>query len=152
TVSDNRTGTGGGQLSDAEGGGFYLEEGTVSITSSTISGNSADNGLGGGIYMVGGAAVQIEISNNSTISGNTAARGAGLYASNGTFSVVNLTLADNTATEEGGGIYAQLSATFAFENTIVGTNTPDNCYRQPADDGSGQTAIINSSGNNVDSD
>ena len=72
---------------------------TVSVTNSTLSGNSAS--FGGGIY-ASSATVAVT---NSTLSGNSAISGGGIYARSATVSVTNSTLSGNSA-NYGGGIYA----------------------------------------------
>ena len=79
------------------GGGIY-NEGTLTVTNSTFSGNSAT--YGGGIYNQGTLTVT-----NSTFSGNTANTGGGIY-NYGTLTVTNSTFSGNAATY-GGGIYNQ---------------------------------------------
>lgn len=79
TISNNSANTntdGGGGNGGGAGGGFYIEgSGVVTVTGSTISGNSSLNatstfqsGNGGGIYAIG--ALNLD---NSTVSGNFAA-------------------------------------------------------------------------------
>ncbi|MCZ2121263.1 MAG: S-layer homology domain-containing protein, partial [Anaerolineales bacterium] len=79
-----------------EGGGIY-NEGTATISASTLSGNTADY-RGGGIYNYGTATVTA-----STLSGNTATFGGGGISNRASLSVTNSTLAENTATSAGGG-------------------------------------------------
>lgn len=103
TISSN-TATNG------SGGGIYAV-GTVTITGGTISSNHADKtgddcGLGGGIYAEAGSNT-ITIESGSSITGNTAQHGAGLYAASGTVDVkTNSTITSNVASQNGGGIYA----------------------------------------------
>lgn len=87
------------------GGGIYNYGGTVTINSSTISGNSAV--YGGGIFNYAGATLTI---NNSTISNNHVtdvdgfgAMGGGIY-DRATITINNSTITGNTASD-GGGIY-----------------------------------------------
>ena len=103
TISSN-TATNG------SGGGVYAV-GTVTVTGGTISSNHADKtgndcGLGGGIYAEAGSNT-ITIESGSSITGNTAQHGAGLYAASGTVDVkTNSTITSNAASQNGGGIYA----------------------------------------------
>ncbi|MFL5327608.1 MAG: beta strand repeat-containing protein [Gemmataceae bacterium] len=103
-----------------DGGGVSaLGAVTISIISSSLSGNSAGR-YGGGISVSGNAMVTLT---NSTISGNVAERGAGLGCQgNGATVVQNCTIANNTVTLKGGGIYlGGDSAT--IESTIVSGNS-----------------------------
>lgn len=111
-----------------EGGGIYNfgfggTTGTVMVTSSTVSGNSAF--FGGGIRNIGSSAMLVV--SNSTVSGNSADYGAGISneASSGsaTTEIGNTTLAGNSATFFGGAIYnlrgGAADVTTSFANTIL---------------------------------
>jgi hypothetical protein len=79
------------------GGGIDSYGGTVIITNSTISGNSADFAGGGGIYSYGGGVVTLA---DSTISGNMAtggSSGGGISNPDGTVYSKNTIIAQNTA-------------------------------------------------------
>ena len=99
------------------GGGIY-NSGTLTISNSTLSGNSAMFG-GGGIY--NNNAVTIS---NSTISGNLAGNyGGGIYNA-GTLTVSNSTISGNFATgSSGGGIYNQNLSTVAIANSTLSGNS-----------------------------
>jgi len=133
----------------AQGGGIR-NGGTLTITNSTISDNSADES-GGGMYIAGGAATLTGITisgnnagsgssadkhgggmvvvggstltiTNSTISGNSAADdGAGIYVNTATVYLFNVTISDNSAASEAGGI--DNYGTVYFKNTIIAGNT-----------------------------
>jgi fibronectin-binding autotransporter adhesin len=84
---------------------------TITLTNSTLSGNSGDNG--GGIF------ADTTILTNVTLSGNSAADdGGGIYATTATVrnSTISGNLAGPTGTDEGGGIYA---TTINLNNSIV---------------------------------
>ncbi|MBW3599553.1 MAG: hypothetical protein KY475_20065, partial [Planctomycetes bacterium] len=115
-------GTATGAGFDSNGGGI-LNEGTLAVTGSTISRNSAGaGGDGGGIFNTG-------IFNNgrltvtgSTLSGNAAIFGGGI-ANNGRLTVTGSTLSGNSAVFFGGGILNVLDrevtvtgSTFAFNS------------------------------------
>jgi len=74
------------------------DEGGLTLTNSTVSGNSA-TGSGGGIYNVGTLSLT-----NSTVSGNSAASGGGISSRSGTLSLTNSTISGNSAVIEGGGM------------------------------------------------
>jgi hypothetical protein len=88
------------------GGGIENYQGTVNITNSMISGNSASGYGGGGIFNYGGTVTVT----NSTVSGNssTGGRGGGIfnyaYPSGATLTLTNSTVAANSA-PAGAGIY-----------------------------------------------
>jgi hypothetical protein len=121
TLSDNTAIVGGGIAND----------GTATVTSSTVAGNTAtftgvgeSNAHGGGISNVGSLTVT-----NSTISGNAAgATGGGINNAStilldevltGSAALTNTTVADNTA-HQGGGIFAYSGVTLT--NTVVAGN------------------------------
>ncbi|MGA7620068.1 SBBP repeat-containing protein, partial [Candidatus Binatus sp.] len=90
TIENGNSSNGSGQ------GGGIDNEGTLTVTNSTFSGNQAANG--GGIENGGMLTVT-----NSTFSANQAADGSGIE-NNGTATVTNSTFFGNTATGGGGGI------------------------------------------------
>ena len=96
-----------------EGAGVYTEDLPVTVRGSTFSDNSGAD-LGGAIYSEG--VVDLV---NSTISGNSAVTGAGLY-NLGNLSLNYTTVADNRGSTSAGGIYNAHIAT--IENSIVAGN------------------------------
>jgi CSLREA domain-containing protein len=106
-------------------GGAIFNAGTVEVTNSTFSGNSADDGIGGAIFNSSGALLTLT---NSTFSGNSASLGGGIFndPDPGTVEVTNSTFSGNSANDQGGGIFNRWTAT--LKNTIV-TNSPSggNC-------------------------
>lgn len=116
-----------GRASAGEVGGAIINNGgTVTITNSTLSDNTA--GLhGGAIANIGTLTVA-----NSTLSGNQALGGGsgqgGAIFSNGPLTVVNSTLSGNTATDVGGGIYTccDNDAPLTVINSTLSGNTATN--------------------------
>jgi len=90
------------------GGGIFNGAGTLTVTNSTFSGNSAglqnNNTGGGGIYSGGPLTVT-----NSTFFGNTVPYGGGIYSTD-TLAVTNSTFSGNDA-GGGAGIYSAGTAT-----------------------------------------
>ncbi|MDO8616725.1 MAG: choice-of-anchor Q domain-containing protein [Dehalococcoidia bacterium] len=85
--------------SGGEGGGIY-NVGTLTLTNSTVSGNTAPSN-GGGIYNYSTLTLT-----NSTVSGNTApVSGGGIYNFSATLTLTNSTVSGNTSGSDGGGIY-----------------------------------------------
>ncbi|MEH1938900.1 MAG: Calx-beta domain-containing protein [Nostoc sp.] len=107
----------GGNAGSSNGGGIYSTS-SVTLSNSTIFGNTTNNG-GGGIY-TNNATVS-----NSTIFGNTANNnGGGIYSST-SLSISNSTISSNTSKSSGGGIYtsnATVSNSTIFENTADSDN------------------------------
>ena len=109
-----------GNSTSGSGGGVVNESsGTVTITSSTIANNSASQG-GGGIENFGALTLT-----NSTIADNKASGGEGGGIDNaGTLATVNSTIAYNTSPfGSGGGLYDETSGFSTLDNTIVAQNT-----------------------------
>jgi CSLREA domain-containing protein len=105
------------------GGGICNSSGNLSlaIINSTISGNSAGNG-GGGICHFGGGPVTIT---NSTIFGNSGLYGGGIYKQgSGPVTITSSTISGNTGSNSsgGGGIFNQ-TGTVTAKNTIIALNT-----------------------------
>jgi len=138
TVSDNGH-------SNGYGGGIYNASGDLTVTDSVISGNDASDGggiydyssgdlaisgttisdneavvLAGGLYSYGGTAAIT----SSTLRGNLAGMGGGIFAANGQLDLANVTISGNTATSNpgwGGGVYN--AATLLATNVTVSGNT-----------------------------
>jgi len=109
-------------------------EGDLTITRSTISGNtSAPHYYPAAICGLG---LLLEI-NSSTISGNNAIGVLPLFAS----SILSSTITGNTGGDYSGGIDNSYAAVVELTNTIVSGNSPADCY-----------GPISSNGHNLDSD
>ena len=130
---------------ESNNGGYAAVCGEATIIDSTIAGNSGNGFTGegtiigstiannghGGIFAADNLVVV-----NSTITGNSAASGAGIYydgSTSGTAAnVYNSTIAFNDAdTGPGGGVYVS-SGSFNIYNTLIAGNTnsaiiPDDC-------------------------
>jgi predicted outer membrane repeat protein len=147
-ISNNVGGGDGGNTIEDYGGGLYADGGQVTISQSTISGNTArvgaglylyddttltmtastvtgnsSTGSGGGVSAWNPTAVTIT---NSTISGNTAAGDGGgitFGGAVGTMTIVSSTITGNTASY-GGGIASDRSP--GLQNTVVAGNTAAN--------------------------
>lgn len=104
----------------ANGAGIYnSSSGTLVVMDSTVSKNTS-TGKGGGIYNAGTLT-----SANSTVSGNQAAQGGGIYNEFGsTLTFTNVTVSNNQASvaSGGGGIYDEPAVTSKFGNSIVAGN------------------------------
>ena len=110
TLSGNST-TGDG------GGGGISNWGTLTVSNSTLSANSAYQG--GGMYNLGTLTVS-----NSTLSGNSAYQGGGIY-NEGTLTVSNSTLSGNSAPNGGGGgIYNFFGRLTVSNSTLSGNSAP----------------------------
>ncbi len=103
--------------STAYSGGGVLNKGTLTITGSTISGNPA--AYGGGIYNNGTVTIT-----NSTISANSALYGGGVDSTAGTTSIINSTISGNSAQYSGGGLYNYYCTLAVTNSTISGNSAP----------------------------
>jgi hypothetical protein len=122
-VTGNRTaGVGGNGAA-----GVYAEYGSLSVQSSTISGNTAATGRGGGIRTY---RTPISIQ-NSTISGNTTTesggRGGGVYAYRDSLTVQGSTISGNAALGSGGGIHT-FNTAVAIERSTVSGNSANGAF------------------------
>jgi hypothetical protein len=107
------------------GGGIRTAGGTLTVTDSTISGNSAGNG--GGIFDGRSAPLTIL---DSTVGDNSADLGGGIYSEsslsplNRRTTVTNSTISGNTATTTGGGVYNNFGLTIIEFSTITNNTAP----------------------------
>jgi hypothetical protein len=128
TIGSNR-GTGGspgsnGRIGSGQGAGLW-NYGTLTVSNSTLSGNSAPGtyGNGGGIVNVGTLTVS-----NSTLSGNSAGGGdGGGIANEGTLTVSNSTLSGNSVYGNypylyGGGISTSGTRPVTLTNVTLTAN------------------------------
>ena len=93
---------------------------TASVSQSSVNGNIARVADGGGIC----DSSTLTLS-GSSVYGNTAGFGAGLYDNDGTESVIRSTVTRNTASDQGGGIYNVNGGTMTLTRSTVGDNTAD---------------------------
>lgn len=109
TISGNHADTAGG-------GAIARANGTVTLTNCTADNNSA--AVGGALYAFGATGEGTVL--NSTISGNTATKAAGLRVQ-ATLTIINSTVAFNTASGAyAGGVYA---GSVDAESSIIAKNT-----------------------------
>ena len=81
----------------ANDGGAILNEGKLSLTNCTLTGNAcAAGGGGGGAIRSSGAGSALALT-HCTVTGNTGNYGGGIFASNGTMSFVHATISGNTS-------------------------------------------------------
>jgi hypothetical protein len=109
-----------GNFSQYFSGGITIDhDGTLDVIDTTVSGNrSSDYGNGGGI----GVNLATLTMTGSTVSGNTAAIGAGIFAWQGSLLIQNSTLSGNVASQEGGGIRVYASVAIELVHTTITAN------------------------------
>ena len=127
TLSDNSALGGGGGLFFAT-----TSSKTATITNSTISGNTGNEGAGITVGALSKATIR-----SSTISGNTAVQvgdsepiGAGIFVDGKALTILDSTISGNLARtggmpSRGGGIYS-LEATVTLNNVTIADNTASN--------------------------
>jgi hypothetical protein len=105
---------------DYFGGGITNYNGIITITGSTISGNSVGDYSGGGIHNYAGV---ITIT-GSTISGNSAGHGGGIENYWGKITITGSTISDNSVKGSGGGIhnYGRVDSLTITGSTISGNS------------------------------
>jgi hypothetical protein len=107
-----------------KGGGIF-NGGTLTVTNSTVTGNSVSGAFGAGVG--GGIENQgtAEV-NNSTVTGNTSSGGGGGIGNlQGSVTINNSTISGNSARSgDGGGI----DGTATLQNSIVASNPGGNCH------------------------
>jgi predicted outer membrane repeat protein len=109
---------------------------TATVTGSSLHDNTARLADGGGICNSQGASLRLS---DSAVYGNTADFGAGIYDDIGTSTVTGSTVTRNTASDQGGGIYAVNGGVIRLSLSAVEGNT--------ANGGSGSGGgIFNASG------
>jgi hypothetical protein len=136
---------------DSSGGGIRNDVGSVVVINSTLSQNNS--GLnGGGITNFGILSVS-----SSTIYGNGAVDGGGIY-NGSSLTVINSTLSQNNAKNDGGGIYNKGSAANVYNTSILFNSADTDVAGGSAggvynNDGAGGTFNLRNTlvaGNNVD--
>lgn len=99
-------------------GGGVVNSGTLTVSNSTFSGNTA--GSGGGIVNFSSGTITIA---DSTFSGNSATFGGGIDNAGGALTVVNSTFSGNSAANSGGGIYNNPDSTLTVNTSTFSSNS-----------------------------
>jgi hypothetical protein len=100
-------------------GGAILDDGTLTVRRSTLSGNSATNG--GAISVSGGARLAVQ---DSTLAGNAAsAVGGGAIIASGATTIERSAIVGNSAPVNGAGINVQPAATVTITSSTLAGNT-----------------------------
>jgi hypothetical protein len=108
------------------GAGVYLETGNSTLTNDSIDGNTAAS-AGGGVYIEGG----VNTIAGGEINTNTAAgAGGGLYVEDDhtgdAFTATGVTIDSNTSTSSGGGVYLQNNGSTVTTATLTNDSIDDN--------------------------
>lgn len=107
--------------SEGYGGGIHLMNSDISLTNSVISENSSFIGGGGGIYQNSGL---LTISNSSITGNTTgsASPGGGILAVDTTTNITGTTIHDNQSSGSGGGFH-QTEGTLFVRNSTISENS-----------------------------
>lgn len=133
-ISDNTALSGGGVAIGADGTLSLLP--TVCVNSGEISGNTASNGNGGGIYMPGGVfemtdgVITGNMAKASSSTDYTAGNGGGFAIKNGTVKVSGASeITLNNCDHYGAGLYVNNDGSYAtgFEGGRIHTNGKTSC-------------------------
>jgi hypothetical protein len=106
------------------GGGVAVVSGKLELVDSTVAGNRAPGGGGGGV--MAGVPATFEIV-NSTIAGNSASVGGAFVAITSTGTIRAATIAGNTAAFAGPAIWTTGAAAVAVERSLLTGNGPAAC-------------------------
>ena len=102
----------------SNGGGIFVDNGTVTVINSTISGNRA-NGSGGGIFAALHSDTSVSLI-NSTIAYNQASWGGGISQMDGTFTLANSIVANNSSYISSPDCQGTITANFSLIKNTAG--------------------------------
>jgi hypothetical protein len=95
------------------GGGGIYNHGTLTLTRSSVLGNTAVKG--GGIFSEFGSVTLV----NSTVSGNTAVNGGGISCESGILTATNSTVSGNLGNADGGAFWGRTLTLRLFGSTVA---------------------------------
>ena len=129
-----------------DSGGGIVNGGTLTLTNSTVSGNTVSFYGGGGIYNTG----KLIVSSSKVTDNSAGYIGGGIYNNGGTVNVSNSTISGN-ATNGGGGIYNDYGILIVSDSTVSGNSA--NIVGGGIDNNGGTLTLTNStvSGNSASS-
>jgi hypothetical protein len=133
-------------------GGAIFNDATATVYGSTIANNTAVSGSTTSVTSFDGGAIANDLNGvmtltNSTIANNAASQAGGGIVNVGVLTAVNDTIAYNTtATGSGGGVYAPFGTT-TLDNTIIALNTIGTGTTATASDIAGNVSLL--SANNL---
>ncbi|MGN0223623.1 MAG: hypothetical protein ACI4AM_06320 [Muribaculaceae bacterium] len=128
------------------GGGTYLENGTLTLSSAVIQGNTAQSGAGLFVYNSGSSYSSSTFSGGDFI-GNTASVAGGGF---GAYGKVNITLSDVNITGNsapcGGGIYLGNGTNLTFRSGIINNNSATDLAKAAITTGYGDIPLTDLAG------
>ena len=124
TITDTSEGKNGiitGGNSIGNGGGFYVDGGTLHLKGGSIAENNTLK-HGGGIY-IDGAELFLE---GGSVSDNKAGKqGGGIYVNDATLTIEDGEISRNYSVKDGGGVYAYENSTVYMKGGTVADNTSE---------------------------
>ena len=116
-----------GNIGGTDGGGIYQDGQSASLTliNSTARSNPAANGSGGGIRIDDGSA---SLTNSTVSSNSAFVSGGGIFLQGGaaTLTILNSTISANFAVSGDGGV-VRAGGSATLQNSIVAANMPTDC-------------------------
>ena len=121
-------GTVSGNVASREGGGFWNNSGTMTVSGTTFTGNEAqgdagDDG-GGALFNNGGTMVVEDVTASGNSATGTSGSGGGLMTVGGTLTVTGGTLSGNTANRAGAGVESAGAMTMLVDVTVDDNDIP----------------------------
>lgn len=134
----------------SEGGGGIFNEGRMTITDTSITNNEVLNGLGSGGGILNSSDGVLTVAGiGSQITGNQAARaGGGIENNGGTINLTDVSVNNNTAGINGGGLHQSSVATATITGGTVSDNTAS---RQGGGLWNSDTGMMTINGTTIDS-
>lgn len=128
TIEKNKLTAGSGSHGAGLAFATYRKNAILTLDNCTIRGNDAGSLPGGGVYistnLSGEQCGVLNLTNGTTVTGNKAEFGAGIFIEGSTCNAENCTVSGNTATGDGGGIFIQGTASSGDASlTISGTSS-----------------------------
>lgn len=109
-----------GNTSTGNGGAIFTANGVMNISDSLFSGNSATSPSSGGALAAMSGTLTI---GNSTFTGNSAGSGGAIFGQFLTTVFTNLSVSNNSAALQGGGVSIAGVSTATLKNTLIANNT-----------------------------
>lgn len=103
-----------------QGANLYQGAGSLTIEASTIENGGGDSFFdGGGLYIAAG---QVDLS-RSTLTGNFGLTSAAIHNAGGSLDIIGSTISDNDSVDDGSIVFTGASASTSIAGTILGDNS-----------------------------
>jgi len=100
------------------GSGVFVNDGTVTLNNNVIEDNSLAS-WGGGVFVSDGTVTM----NNNTFQGNSASYGGAIFVDGGSVILNSNTIQDNSASSYGGGVYISYGSVVTLNHNIIQGNS-----------------------------